>query len=135
MFPLPLGPFCSPRSADSEPDVNAYAEAMVRSMEAEQHLSQKGHVVAETGEESELTRAIEAPQDHLSAVPRGTSTPALESALRIAIASNSQQLELLPTSMQEHEDTAKTVPQSEDDNESSVYEVPALSTKNRNAGS
>ena len=72
---------------------------------------QEGHAAAETREQLELTGTIEAHQDHLSTVPRCTSTPisvdeegasntsltALESAPRIAIASNSRLPELLPT--------------------------------------
>ena len=82
----------------------------------------------------------EAQQDHLSSVPRGASTAipideegasntsltALKSALRIATASDSQLPEPLSTSREDHGGIVTIIPQSEDDNESSVYEVPAL---------
>ena len=128
----------SPQSVASETDINAYAEAKVLRMEAERRLSKEGHTTAETGEELMSTGNTESQQDHLSTVPRGASTPmdeeratstsltALESALRIATASDSQLPELLPTLGEDHGDIVTIIPQSEDDNESSINEKPAL---------
>ena len=38
----------SPRSADSEPDVNAFAEAMVQQMESKQASTQEETILADT---------------------------------------------------------------------------------------
>ena len=132
--------FYSPQSATSEVDVNSYAEAMVQHLESKQGTGQDNQ--ATVGEEGELTTSdvLEGQTDQAVLIPRGASTPipvggteesnlsltALESALVIATSSSSQYPELLTAAEEVQGDQSRTAPQSENDNTSSVYEVPAL---------
>ena len=132
--------FYSPQSATSEVDVNSYADAMVQHLESKQGAGQDNQ--ATVGEEGELTTSdvLEGQTDQAVLIPRGASTPipvggteeshlsltALESALVIATSSGSQYPELLTAAEEVQGDQSRTAPQSEDDNTSSVYEVPAL---------
>ena len=137
----------SPWSADSEPDINVYAEAMMHSMESERLLVEEGltTIVAEGEPKSpESSEIIQGPQ-HL--VPARSSTPipvddegasnssldALEST-RVATAKGSPLPELLSTSQLDAESSATTVPQTDDYNESFVYEVPAFLAMNLRSG-
>ena len=104
----------SPRSADSERDVNAYVEAKVQSMELEQSSSKEASPnVLE--EEMELSGAVGTAQgQQLTIVSCCTSSPivtdrseatntsltALESALRVAMSSGTQLPELFPIAQQ-----------------------------------
>ena len=136
----PASAFSSPQSVTSEVDVNSFAEAMVPRMEPKQGASQENQAIDEKEGESMSTEALEWQTDQSVPIPRGTSTPffveeageshlsltALESALVIATSSNSQYPELLTATMEDRGHQFKTAPQSEDDNTSSLYEVPVL---------
>ena len=89
----------SPRSADSEPDINAHAEAMVQSMESGRLLVQEGltkNVADGEPKHPENSATDQVPQP-LMLTSSSTSIPfddgvlyhaglAVESALRVAIA-------------------------------------------------
>ena len=129
-----------PQSADSEPDINAYAEAMVRSMESGRLLIQERLTtnVAE-GEPRHPENSVTG-QGLQPLMLARSSTPirvddgewshanldALESAIRNAIASGSQLLELLSTSQLNAKGSITNIPSTDDDIDTSVYEVPAI---------
>ena len=138
--PVATNAFYSPQSVTSEVDVNSYADAMVRSIEAQQTTSQEDQAKDEMDKELESTENPEGQTAQIVSNPRGTSSPilieeasnphlnltALESALVIATSSSSQYPELLTATMDDRGDLSRTAPNSEDDYTSSVYEVPAL---------
>ena len=132
--------FYSPQSATSEVDVNSYAGAIVQHLESKQGTDQDNQVTGRKEEELTTPDVLEEQTDQAVLIPRGASTPipvggteeshlsltALESALEIATSSGSQYPELLTAAEEVQGDQSRTAPQSEDDNTSSVYEVPAL---------
>ena len=113
---------------------------MVQHLEFKQGTDQENQVA--DGKEGELTTpdVLEGQTDQSVPIPRGASTPipvgetedshlsltALESALVIATSSGSQYPELLTAAEEVQGDQFRTAPQSEEDNTSSLYEVPAL---------
>ena len=139
-IPVATSAFYSPQSVTSEVDVNSYADAMVRSIEAQQTTSQEDQAKDEMDKELESTENPEGQTAQIVSNPRGTSTPilieeasnphlnltALESALVIATSSSSQYSELLTATRDDRGDLSRTAPNSEDDYTSSVYKVPAL---------
>ena len=112
---------------------------MVQHLESKQGTDQDNQVAGR--KEGELTTPdiLEEQTDQAVLIPRRASTPipvgteeshlsltALESALVIATSSGSQYPDLLTAAEEVQGDHSRTAPQSEDDNTSSVYEVPAL---------
>ena len=138
--PVAANALFSPQSITSEVDVNSYADAVVQRMETQQFASQENRAMGEVDKELESTEIPERQTTQTDPIPRGTSTPipieeasdphldltALESALVIATTSNSQYPELLTATKDNGNDLSRTALNSEEDNASSVYEVPAL---------
>ena len=133
-------PQTSPRSADSEVDVNAYAEAMVRDMESGRLQPQEQWNVKVTNTELLHTEVRTDDQVSQSLLPILLSTPipsdaagtfqasltALESGLRVANTPGSQLPELFSTTQAMIAVPTTSSLSDDDDCESSVYEVPAL---------
>ena len=132
--------FNSPRSADSERDVNAYVEAKVQSMELERFSSKEASPIVHE-EEMELSGSGGNDQgQQLTIVSCHTSSPivtdrneatntsltALESAVRVAMSLGTQLPELLPIAQQDPGNVTVTTVSTAEDNEFSVYEIPAL---------
>ena len=132
--------FNSPRSADSERDVNAYVEAKVQSMELEPSSSKEAspNVLEEEmelsgsgGNDQSQQLTIVSCRTSSPIVPdrnetTNTSLTALESALRVAMSSGTQLPELLPIAQQDPRNMTVTTAPTDEDKESCVYEVPAL---------
>ena len=133
-------PQTSPRSADSEVDVNAYAEAMVRDMESGRLQIQEQWNVNVTNTELLHTEVRTDDQVSQSLLPIRLSTPipsdaagtsqasltALESGLRVANTPGSQLPELFSTTQAMIAVPTTSSLSADDDCESSVHEVPAL---------
>ena len=127
-------------STDSEVDVTTFADEMVDMMEKAQTTIARSPddtaTVTSTGADDRTQERTETLVQELVR----TSTPmlpdeevltqcnlsALESALRVATSSNSQLPELVAVVASPPNEETLTRAQSGDDNESSVYEVPAL---------
>ena len=131
----------SPRNADSEPDINDYAEAKIQSMEVEKLTAHEKLATITVEEEMRLLEVDETKRGLQSVTSVRSSTPipggdegasntsltALESALRVAITAGSQLPKFLSSTHQDTEGSPTNVVQTDDDDhESSVYEVPAL---------
>ena len=131
----------SPGSIDSQTDVNVYAEAMVRRLESLQTSEPRvASVQASAGldgaQESRNQRestplsssnlASTSFQPSSEGVSLDSSLTQLESTLRVATTSRTQLPELLSAHdlSREHSDPSNL--QSNEDNDSSIYEVPAL---------
>ena len=137
--PASASAFYSPQSVISEVDVNSYAEAMLQHLESKRGTDQDNQGAGRKEGELTILDVLEEQTDQAVLIPRGASTPipvgeteeshlsltALESALVIST-SGSQYPELLTAAEEVQGDQSRTTPQSEDDNTSSVYEVPAL---------
>ena len=135
----------SPPSVESE-DVNTYAEAKVREMEAERPQSREQPA---SGDPNTATPSTEVPtgdQALLSKVPVRSSTPilidaagtsqaslnALESGLKVVNNPESQLPELLPAVQAEAAASKIGELVDDEDCESSVYEAPMLPTHEHN---
>ena len=133
----------SPHSVGSEPDIAAFAEDIVQQMEHNQIITNEEtstFPLSSPREPQEPTRATLGTQsDQLQRSstpihireedPTNAGLSAIEYALRVAIKTGSEMPELLSTSNLAQETSVATFPQTDNDNASSVYEVPALPGK------
>ena len=134
----------SPQSADVKKDNKMATETSVQNLDPEGHLPPLGSVILQTGVAPEATSREEISQALPPITRLRTSTPvpatdewtastslaALESGLQIVETSASQLPELLPASSQSPIVTPGLANQTDDDNDSSLYEVPAMPSSN-----
>ena len=133
--------FPPPQNTDSDEDVNAYAEAKALSIETgvlqvqkQSDVSAKNTELSLVHSSQQLTRPM-LPVRASTPIPLETagtsqaSLTALESGLRVADASGSQLPELLTTTPTKVVAPISCASTTDDDGESSVYEVPALPTR------
>ena len=130
----------SPGSIDSQPDVNVYADAMVQRLKSSQTPAPSagpeqvsaGLSEAQEPREQKQSTPLSSPKlastcfRPIEAVPLDNSLTQLESTLRVAATLRTQLPELLPAHdlSREHSDLSNL--QSNEDNDSSVYKIPAL---------
>ena len=136
-----IRPETSPPSVESE-DVNIYAEAKVREMEAERPQSREQPTSVDSTMATPSTETLTGDQAPLSLVPVRSSTPipvdaagasqaslnALESGLRVVTNPESQLPELLPAVQAEAAILKIRELVDDEDCESSIYETPMLPT-------
>ena len=136
-----IRPVTSPPSVESE-DVNIYAEAKVREMEAERPQLREQPNSMDSTMATPSTETLTGDQAPLSLVPVRSSTPipidaagasqaslnALESGLRVVTNPESQLPELLPAVQAEAAVLTNRELVDDEDCESSIYEAPMLPT-------
>ena len=119
----------SPPSVESETDVNAFAEAMVKHIESQQTRDALVGSPASPNSQEEDRRAE--PRASTPIIPgdetiTDTSLSNLESGLQVATTSRTTLQELLPSSSAQQGETALSEATTSDEKESSIYDVPAL---------
>ena len=128
-------------SADSDPDVTAYAESMVRQLESAQTLSQSQEDVTHTEPTvGEAPRVSGDPSTPVAAEDRRSSTPlasdeeetpnidlsALESAFQVVMASDSQLPQLVDPAHSGNNTNGDSPSQHDSEAVSSVFDAPSL---------